>query len=300
MIYTVTFNPAIDLIVRPEKLAVGQINRAAEERAYWGGKGINVSGILRQLGHESTALGFAAGFTGKALEEGLRSQGIRTDLIFLPEGMTRINVKIRAQEETDINGPGPAIGEEALSALYARLDALREGDVLVLAGSIPASMPADMYERILSRLSGRGVEFVVDAEGDLLRRVIPFGPFLIKPNHHELGGLFGETVTGQEDIVRLAKRLQQEGARNILVSMGGDGAVLVTEAGEVYSIGTAKGQVVDTVGAGDSMVAGFLAGWIETQDPVYALKLGTAAGGATAFTEGLATGEEIRAVLATL
>lgn len=298
MIYTVTFNPAIDYVVRLDTpLEVGTVNRAAGEDCVLGGKGINVSGVLAQLGCESTALGFVAGETGAWLERGLAAQGIRTDFVHLKEGMTRINVKIKAQEETELNGAGPAIPEQAQHVLEQKLDALQEGDVLVLAGSIPASLAQDTYERLLARLEGKGVLAVVDATRDLLVNVLQYRPFLIKPNNHELSEIVGEPLTTPEQIAQAAHTLQQKGARNVLVSMAGDGALLLTESGEVHRIGVPKGKVVNSVGAGDSMVAGFVAGWMQTRDYAYALRLGTACGSATAFSLGLATKEKIEMLL---
>ena len=288
MIYTMTFNPALDYVIHMDGLALGMVNRTTGEAVYYGGKGINVSCILKELGHESTALGFVAGFTGKALEEGLKKQDIRTDFISLGQGMTRINVKIKAEEETDINGQGPIIDEAALSALYERLDGLKEGDILVLAGSIPSTLPEDIYERMMDRLRGRGISFVVDATKELLLNVLKYHPFLIKPNHVELGEMFGVTLHTEADILTYAGKLQEKGARNVLVSMAGDGALLLTEEGRVHKIGVPKGTVINSVGAGDSMVAGFLAGYLKKADYGYALRLGTAAGSATAFSDGLA------------
>lgn len=298
MIYTVTFNPAIDYVVRLDTpLEVGTVNRAAGEDCVLGGKGINVSGVLAQLGCESTALGFVAGETGAWLERGLAAQGIRTDFVHLKEGMTRINVKIKAQEETELNGAGPAIPQQAQRELEQKLDALQAGDVLVLAGSIPASLSQDTYERLLARLEGKGVLAVVDATRDLLVNVLQYHPFLIKPNNHELSEIVGEPLTTPEQIAQAARTLQQKGARNVLVSMAGDGALLLTESGEVHRIGVPKGKVVNSVGAGDSMVAGFVAGWMQTRDYAYALRLGTACGSATAFSLGLATKEKIETLL---
>lgn len=298
MIYTVTFNPAIDYVVRLDTpLEVGTVNRAAGENCVLGGKGINVSGVLAQLGCESTALGFVAGETGAWLERGLAAQGIRTDFVHLKEGMTRINVKIKAQEETELNGAGPAIPQQAQRELEQKLDALQAGDVLVLAGSIPASLSQDTYERLLARLEGKGVLAVVDATRDLLVNVLQYHPFLIKPNNHELSEIVGEPLTTPEQIAQAARTLQQKGARNVLVSMAGDGALLLTESGEVHRIGVPKGKVVNSVGAGDSMVAGFVAGWMQTRDYAYALRLGTACGSATAFSLGLATKEKIETLL---
>lgn len=297
MIYTVTFNPALDYVVRMDALALGQVNRTASEDVQLGGKGINVSWVLRELGQENVALGFVAGFTGKAIEDGLAAKGVATDFIHLPAGLTRINVKLKAGEETEINGKGPDISAEALEELFRKLDALGEGDVLVLAGSIPASMPSDVYESILARLEGKKVLCAVDATRDLLVNVLKYKPFLIKPNNHELGEIFGRVLTTDEEIRECAEQLQQQGARNVLVSMAGDGAMLLDENGGCHRLAAYKGKVKNSVGAGDSMVAGFLAGYLDTGDYAYALRVGSAAGSATAFSDVLATRPEIEALL---
>ena len=299
MIYTVTFNPALDYVVFLDGLKLGEINRATRESIFYGGKGINVSTILNMLGMETTALGFVAGFTGKAIEEGLAAEGMHTDFIRLPEGNSRINVKVKHGDETEINGRGPDISGEALDAMFGKLDRLGEGDVLVVSGSIPATLPSDIYERILARLEGRGIRTVVDATRDLLCNVLPYKPFLIKPNNLELGEIFGRELKSDEEIRDCAAQLQQRGARNVLVSMAGDGSLLLDETGACHRLGVPKGKVLNSVGAGDSMVAGFLAGWLEKGDYAYAHRLGAAAGSATAFSDGLATGEEIRALLNT-
>ena len=312
MIYTVTFNPAIDYVVRLDApLEVGEVNRAQGEDCVLGGKGINVSGVLAQLGCESVALGFVAGETGAWLERGLAAQGLKTDFVHLENGMTRINVKIKAGQETELNGAGPAIPESALQQLEAptlystgqiRLAEykLAEGDILILAGSIPASLPQSVYERLLARLQGRGVRAVVDATRDLLVNVLPYHPFLIKPNNHELGEIVGKVLTSDAEIVAAARTLQEKGARNVLVSMAGDGALLLDEQGQVHRIGCPKGKVVNSVGAGDSMVAGFVAGYLQSRSYAQALRLGTACGSATAFSLGLATKEKIDELLAQL
>ena len=301
MIYTVTFNPAIDYVVHLDSpLKTGAVNRAAGEDCVLGGKGINVSGVLAQLGVESVALGFIAGETGAWLQRGLAAQGLHTDFITLDKGMTRINVKIKAGEETELNGAGPDIPEAAMQALEAKLDALQQDDVLILAGSIPACLPQSAYERLLARLQGRGVRTVVDATRDLLVKVLPYHPFLIKPNNHELSEITGRELTTDEELVTAAANLQAQGARNVLVSMAGDGALLVDEHGAVHRIGCPKGKVLNSVGAGDSMVAGFVAGYLRTGDYRYALRLGTACGSATAFSVGLARRETIEALLETI
>lgn len=301
MIYTVTFNPAIDYVVRLDSpLETGAVNRAVGEDCVLGGKGINVSGVLAQLGVESVALGFIAGETGAWLERGLAAQSLRTDFIRLENGMTRINVKIKAGQETELNGAGPNIPETAMQALEAKLDTLQKGDVLILAGSIPACLPQTTYERLLTRLQGRGVLTVVDATQMLLLKVLPYGPFLIKPNNHELAEIVGHALHNDDEIVAAAATLQAQGARNVLVSMAGDGALLLDETGAVHRIGCPKGKVVNSVGAGDSMVAGFVAGYLRTHDYRYALRLGTACGSATAFSVGLATKEKIDELLGTI
>lgn len=299
MVYTVTFNPALDYVVRMDHFQVGEVNRTAQEEIQLGGKGINVSTVLSHLGVENVALGFLAGFTGQALEEGLRRQGIHTDFIWLEEGLTRINVKIKAGQESEINGQGPNIDAGALEQLFQKLDKLQKDDVLIVSGSVPATLPGDIYERILARLEGRGIHFVVDATRDLLCNVLPYHPFLIKPNNLELGEIFGRTLNSDEEIRDCAAQLQQRGARNVLVSMAGDGSLLLDETGACYRLGVPKGQVRNSVGAGDSMVAGFVAGWLKTGDYAYAQRLGAAAGSATAFSDGLATGEQIMALLNT-
>jgi len=282
-----------------EGFRAGDINRTRSEEVQFGGKGINVSTVLRNLGIQNVALGFLAGFTGQALERGLEESGIQTDFIWLPEGLTRINVKIKAGEETEINGRGPAIPTAALEEVFHKLDRLKEGDILDLSGSIPASLPDDIYQKILARLEGRGILSVVDATRDLLCAVLPYRPFLIKPNNHELGEIFGKVLATDEEIAGCARQLQEKGARNVLVSMAGDGSLLLDETGRCHRLGVPKGTVRNSVGAGDSMVAGFLAGWIKTGDYAAAHRMGAAAGSATAFSDGLATEPEVMALLNT-
>lgn len=296
MIYTVTFNPAIDYIVHTGTMQVGQVNRSQGEELYFGGKGINVSFVLHELGLPSKALGFVAGFTGAAIEAGIQEQGIATDFVHLDSGFSRINVKIKSGEETELNGQGPNISEAAIAELFEKLNQLQDGDVLILAGSIPNTMPADSYEKILAHLSDKKIKVVVDATKDLLLKVLPYHPFLIKPNNHELGELFGVTLHSIEEIATYAKKLQEMGAQNVLISMAGDGALLIDETGKQHVCGVCKGTVKNSVGAGDSMVAGFVAGSMHG-DYEAALKLGTAAGGATAFSEGLAQRAEIERLL---
>lgn len=299
MVYTVTFNPAVDYIVHTKELRAGSTNRSDSEEIYFGGKGINVSIVLSELGVKSKALGFVAGFTGAAIERGVSEKGIDADFVHLSGGFSRINVKIKSDEETELNGQGPKIPDEAVQQLFAKLDELQDGDTLVLAGSIPSSLPSDIYERILARLSGRKIRTVVDATKDLLVKVLKYQPFLIKPNNFELGEIFGVELHTADEIVKYAEKLHEMGARNVLVSMAGDGAVLLDETGKTHVCGVCRGTVKNSVGAGDSMVAGFIAG-CEKAGYEYALKLGTAAGGATAFSEGLATKEKINELLAQL
>lgn len=300
MIYTVTFNPALDYVVRMEQFQPGQVNRTTSEEIQFGGKGINVSVLLKNIGVPNCALGFVAGFTGQALESKLQRMGVDTDFIHLPEGMTRINVKLKADCESEINAQGPKIDREQLEQLFKRLEQLEEGDTLVLAGSIPSSLPSDIYEKILERMEGKKILAAVDATKELLCNVLKYHPFLIKPNHLELGEIFGVHLHTEEQIREYAGRLQQMGARNVLISMAGDGAMLLDETGGFHRLKAPKGTVKNSVGAGDSMVAGFLAGYLQTGDYLTALKMGTAAGSATAFSEQLATGPEVLALYQTL
>lgn len=293
MIYTVTFNPALDYVVRVDCFTLGAVNRTVQEHIFYGGKGINVSAVLANLGYDNTALGFVAGFTGEEIERGAKTLGFRSDFIYVKKGMTRINVKLKAGEETEINGMGPEIMPEDVEALFEKLDRLCKDDVLILSGSIPASISDRIYEEIMGRLAGRGINIVVDATKDLLLNVLQYHPFLIKPNNHELGEMFGVELHSDEEIIRHAKLLQERGARNVLISMAGDGAILVTEDGQVLKRKPPKGTVKNSVGAGDSMVAGFTAGYLKSGNYEEALRLGTAAGSASAFSDGLASGEEI-------
>lgn len=300
MIYTVSFNPAWDYVMSVDDFKIGKTNRSSFESIMFGGKGINVSAVLKELDVTSTALGFVAGFTGDALESEIKSKGIKAEFIKLPKGMTRINVKLKTGKETEINGRGPEIDEAAVELLFEKLNALSEGDILILAGSIPAGMPDDIYEKILERLKDKGITFVVDATKDLLLNVLKYNPFLIKPNIHELEEIFATELKTDDDIVQKAKVLQEKGAKNVLISRGGDGAVLVDEFDNVHKIGVAEGKVINSVGAGDSMVAGFVAGYEKYHDYSLALKLGTAAGSATAFSEGIAKKEMIDTIFETL
>lgn len=297
MIYTVTFNPALDYVVKLPQMNLGEINRTDGENISFGGKGINVSVVLQHLGLDSIALGFTAGFTGKEIEERVKAEGVIARFIHLQEGMSRINVKIKAKEETEINGSGPKITPEDVNELFCQLERLQDGDILVLAGAIPNTLPENMYEQIMERLSNKNIDIVVDATKDLLLNVLKFHPFLIKPNNHELGEMFGVKLKTEEEIEKYARKLQDMGARNVLISMAGDGALLVTEEGSMYKIGVAKGTVVNSVGAGDSMVAGFVASYSRYHDYKKALQYGSAAGSATAFSEGLAVKEKVEELL---
>lgn len=296
MVYTITLNPALDYVMKVGKLRYDDINRSKSEEIYYGGKGINVSVILTRLGVHNRALGFVAGFTGRKLEQMLVDEGIDCDFNRLSNGQTRINVKIKADTELDVNASGPDISEDDIKDLMDKLDDIGEDDYLVLAGSIPSTLPDDIYERILSRLQSRGVNFIVDATGDLLKKALPYKPFLVKPNHHELGDLFGVETKTEEDIVKYARKVQEMGARNVLVSRAKDGATLIDENSNVTTFANVDGELVNSVGCGDSMVAGFVAGYINKKDYAYALKLGAACGNATAFSEELATADEIKKV----
>lgn len=293
MIYTLTFNPSLDYIVTVSDFTCGIVNRTEEEIIFPGGKGINVSMVLKNLGFESTALGYYAGFTGDKLKSLLEEKGIRTDFISVKSGMTRINVKIRSNQESEINAQGPAISEEDIQKLYEKLDGLVDGDILVMAGSIPAIMPQTIYMDIMKHLQEKKLKIVVDATKELLINVLPFCPFLIKPNNYELGEIFHVEIKEKTDVIHYAKQLQEKGARNVLVSMAGEGAVLVAEDGNVYQAEAPKGTVINSVGAGDSMVAGFLAGYLEEENYEKAFKMGLYTGSATAFSKELATKEEV-------
>ncbi len=298
MIYTVTLNPSIDYVVNMEQLVEGMVNRVSTEHFYAGGKGINVSQILNQHGISNRALGFISGFTGNFIEGSLKEKGIDTDFIRLSEGYSRINMKIKTTtDETEINGMGPHIPKTEIDKLYRQLDLLTADDTLVLAGSIPATLPDDFYEKMMEHVRDRGVKVVVDATKNLLLNVLTYRPFLIKPNHHEIAEMFGVTISTTEDLLQYGKRLKDMGARNVLISMGGDGAILLAENGEVYRSNVPKGVVKNSVGAGDSMVAGFIAGYEKTQCYEQALRLGAASGSATAFSSDVATAEEILALV---
>lgn len=293
MVYTVTFNPALDYVMNVEKLSTDDINRTESEELYYGGKGINVSAILSRLNIPTVALGFTAGFTGKKLKEMLDDDGIKNDFTELNSGFTRINVKVKFGKELDINANGPEITAEKIKELFLKLKKLNDGDYLVLAGSVPASLPDDLYSKILEELSGKNINIVVDTTGNQLLNVLKYKPFLIKPNHHELGEIFGQEMNTTEKITEYAKKLQDMGAVNVLVSRGGDGAVLVDGNGTVHPADAVKGTLVNSVGCGDSMVAGFIAGYISNKSYSEALKLSVASSAATAFSKELAKADEI-------
>ncbi|AWW27031.1 1-phosphofructokinase [Acetobacterium carbinolicum] len=297
MIFTVTFNPSLDYVVGLSSFREGEVNRSEWEHIYPGGKGINVSMVLKNLDIRNIALGFVGGFTGKEIERRIKDFGCYTDFVKLKSGNSRINVKIKAGKESEINGQGPGIGKKELSQLFKKLEFIETGDMLVLAGSIPAALPEDTYENIMRLLENRGVKIVVDATGELLLRVVKYQPFLIKPNNHELGDMFGVTLTSRDDIITYGKRLQEMGAKNVLVSMAGEGALLVAEDESIHEMKPPEGVVKNSVGAGDSMVAGFIAGYLKNQDLREAFVMGVATGSASAFSETLATREEVLKLL---
>lgn len=296
MIYTITFNPSLDYIMHVDCFEEGETNRSKQEEIYPGGKGFNVSTILSRLNLETTALGLVAGFTGEEIVKELKERGFDCDLCQLENGLSRINVKMKGAKETEINGSGPDIPQEKLNELFEKLDHLQENDILVLAGSIPSSLPSDIYEQIMKKLDQQGIKIIVDATNDLLKKVLPYHPFLIKPNHRELEELFNVKIENQEDLIFYARKLQEQGAINVLVSLGKDGAILVSEDDHVYYCAGAKGKLLNSVGSGDSMVAGFIAGYLKEKKYDEALKLGSACGGATAFSEDLAEASMIQEV----
>lgn len=300
MIYTVTFNPSLDYIISMKDFQLGKTNRTCAEQMLPGGKGINVSTVLHNLDIENTALGFTAGFTGKELLRKMKDIGFQSDFIHLDHGCSRINIKLKDFDGTEINGQGPSIDQEATRQLMKKLEKLQPGDILVLAGSIPESMPDSIYRDILATLDGRGILYVVDATKNLLLNVLEYHPFLIKPNNHELGEIFHITLAARDEVVPYARKLQERGARNVLVSMAGEGAVLVAENGEVHMQPAPKGTLVNAVGAGDSMVAGFVAGWVQKQDYRHAFHMGISAGSASAFSDLLASKEEIYKIYNTI
>lgn len=289
IIYTVTFNPALDYVVNVDNFTVGQVNRVSSEHIFIGGKGINVSVILKELGYQTQALGFIAGFTGDEIERGSKDYGIETSFIKVNKGMSRINVKLKSDEETEINGMGPIIEKQDVEKLFKKLNTLTSDDVLVLSGSIPKCLPTNIYEQILDFLKDKNVMTIVDATGDLLMNVLGYHPFLIKPNNHEIEEIFHVQLKNEEDIIHYARLLQEKGARNVLVSLAKDGSLLLDEYGQVHKMGVCHGVVKNSVGAGDSMVAGFIGGYLKNHDYKEALEIATACGGATAFSDSLAT-----------
>ena len=293
MIYTVTLNPSIDYVIKVDKLTTGKINRVNEEHVYPGGKGINVTRILKNLDNDNIALGFVSGFTGDYIINSLQELNLKSDFIKVKEGFTRINVKVKSEEETEINGQGPKISEEELNQFYKVIDKLVDGDILILSGSIPSCLDERLYENIMQRVEDRDIKVIVDATKNLLLNVLKYKPFLIKPNNHELAEMFNVELNSTDDVVFYARKLKEMGAQNVLISMGKDGALLVTENDEVFASSVAKGEVVNSVGAGDSMVAGFVAGYLKSNSYEEALRLGAASGGATAFSSDLATREFI-------
>lgn len=297
MIYTVTFNPSLDYIVKVNNFKLGAVNRTTREDIYAGGKGINVSIVLSNLGYKSKALGFTAGFTGNEIERRVNEKGIDSEFIKLNEGLSRINVKMKSNEESEINGNGPNITKEALDKLFSKLNTLESGDILVLAGSIPSSLPSDIYEKIMAFLKDKNIKIVVDATKDLLLNVLKYNPFLIKPNNHELGEMFNVELKNDDEIIHYGKKLLDMGAENVLISMAGDGAIFLSKNGEVFKSGVPKGVVKNSVGAGDSMVAGFIAGYLKESDLNKAFKMGVATGSASAFSEELATKDEVENLL---
>lgn len=297
MIYTITFNPALDYIAQVENFEIGQINRTKTEKILPGGKGLNVSTVLKNLGLENTALGFIAGFTGKELKRKIEEYGIETDFIEVKNGITRINVKISSKEETALNGNGPEISEEELQQLLEKIERIQENDIVILAGNVPKCIKNDIYEIICNKLEKNGVTFIVDSTRELLINVLKYKPFLIKPNKDELQETFNVKINTNEQIVEYAKKLQEMGAQNVLISLGGEGAILVTKDNKQYYKKAPKGQVVNTVGAGDSMVAGFIAGYLKSGDYEQALKMGIATGSASTFSINLATKEEVEILL---
>lgn len=297
MIYTVTLNPAIDYVIMLDNLKTGSVNRVSSENVYPGGKGINVSGILKELGYESTNLGFVSGFSGAFIKDTLSLRNLKHDFIDLDNGFTRINVKIKADQETEVNGQGPHINDEKLNELYTKIDKLNEGELLVLSGSIPKTVDEKLYENIMERIKDKNINVVVDATKNLLLNVLKHKPFLIKPNNHELEEIFNVKLNSNEDVATYARKLQELGAKNVLISMGGDGALLVAEDGKIYVSNVPKGEVINSVGAGDSMVAGFIGGYLKNNDYTEALKLGATCGSATAFSSDLATKEFIDSLI---
>lgn len=300
MVYTVTFNPSLDYIVTVDDFKLGLTNRTTSELMLPGGKGINVSIVLSNLGIENTAIYFSAGFIGDEITRKVKECGIKSEEIKVSNGCSRVNLKLKSIDGTEINGAGPDISKEAIESFYHKLEMLQEGDTLVLAGSIPQTMPETIYSDIMARLSGKGIRIVVDATRDLLVNVLEYKPFLVKPNNHELGEIFGVELNTREEVVPYAKKMIEMGAENVIVSMAGQGAVFVSANGDAYLREAPEGKLVNGVGAGDSMVAGFIAGYLENKDLLHAFKMGLSAGSASAFSEYLATQEEVEAVYRTV
>lgn len=297
MINTITLNPSLDYIVNLDNLELDFVNRSTSEEIFAGGKGINVSIVLKNLGVESRALGFIAGFTGNEIERLLKEEGVESQFTKLKDGFSRINIKLKHGQETEINGTGPDLREEDVKSLYSKINEMNEGDFLVLAGSIPSTLPDDIYEKIMKDFEDKNFNIVVDATKNLLVNVLKYKPFLIKPNNHELGEIFNVKLKSNEEIIKYGKKLQDMGARNVLISMAGDGAIFLGENGEVFESNVPKGKVINSVGAGDSMVAGFLAGYSKNNDYKEAFKMGVATGSATAFSLGLATKNNVEELL---
>lgn len=297
MINTVTLNPSLDYVVHVDNFKVDSVNRSTNESIYAGGKGINVSIVLNNLGVQNKALGFIAGFTGDEIARQVKEQNVECDFIKLKEGNSRINVKLKSHDETEINGNGPCISDEEINMLFEKIAHLNKGDYLVLSGSIPSSIPSDIYERLIESVLENKVEFIVDATKDLLLKVLKYKPFLIKPNHHELAEMFNVELKNNDDIIKYGRKLQEMGAKNVLISMAGDGAILIPEIGEPVKREVPKGILKNSVGAGDSMVAGFIAGFLKNNDIYEAFKNGVATGSASAFSDKLATKEEVENLL---
>ncbi len=300
MVYTVTFNPSLDYIVTVDDFKLGLTNRTTSELMLPGGKGINVSIVLSNLGIENTAIYFSAGFIGDEITRKVKEWGIKSEEIKVSNGCSRVNLKLKSIDGTEINGAGPDISKEAIESFYHKLEMLQEGDTLVLAGSIPQTMPETIYSDIMARLSGKGIRIVVDATKDLLVNVLEYKPFLVKPNNHELGEIFGVELNTREEVVPYAKKMIEMGAENVIVSMAGQGAVFVSANGDAYLREAPEGKLVNGVGAGDSMVAGFIAGYLKNKNLLHAFKMGLSAGSASAFSEYLATQEEVEAVYRTV
>lgn len=300
MIYTLTLNPSLDYVMHLNDFYNGSVNRSKKEEIYPGGKGINVSIVLNNLHIPTKALGFIAGFTGNEIDQMLKQSGVSTDFITLDHGNSRINVKLEAEKETEINGTGPRITPADLKELFTKLNQVQNGDFLVLAGSIPNSIPDNIYQEIMKELAHKNVNVIVDATKNLLLNVLKYKPFLIKPNHHELAEIFNTQINSDEQIITYAYKLQEMGAQNVLISMGGDGSILLTHKGQIIKSSAPVGTVLNTVGSGDSMIAGFITGYIKSNDLEIALKWGTAAGSATAFSPWLAKKDLIDDLLAQL